>query len=159
MILRKAFVADLPKLGPLYAAFFEEDGIPAVRDRIDANLAVMIDDPRATIIVAEDQGALVGLVSASLTFGVEFGWAAEMEDLYVVPEKRGVGVSRRLIAAALDWAETRDAVETFLVITPEAEANQGLTRFYAKFGFHDSRRVTMYRANRRHLAKEESRAS
>jgi GNAT superfamily N-acetyltransferase len=106
----------------------------------------MIKDERAAIIVVDDGGGLAGFVSLSLTFGIEFGWAAEIEDLYVTPQHRGAGLARRLMNAALDWADARGATSTLAVVTPEAERSQGLTLFYRQYGFRDSMRITLYRS-------------
>ena len=145
-VLRAAQEADADSLAALYAEFFAEDAIEADPAALAANIRQMIGDPRACLWVAEEAGTLVGLASASLTFGVEFGCAAEIEDLYVAPAARGRGHARRLFEAALAWSEAQGAAEILLVITPEAEAAQSLTALYGKFGFRDSRRILMYKS-------------
>lgn len=146
--IRRAAPSDAATLLPLYAAFFAEDGVAFDALRHAETLAAMLADDRAALWVAGDDGTARGLVSATLSRGVEFGLSAEIEDLYVVPPLRGRGLARRLFETALAWAEARGAVEIGLVVTPEAEADQGLTRFYRRFGFEDSRRILMLR-NRR----------
>ena len=146
MIIRTATAADLPQLAAQYRAFFLEDGIATAPHVIEANLGHMIEDPRAVILVAETDAGIEGFAAGSLTFGVEFGWSAELEDLYVAPSCRGLGWARRLAAAVVDWAEDKGAEATFLVITPEAESEQGLTAFYERLGFRDSGRITMFKA-------------
>lgn len=145
MIIRPAKPADIAALSALYAAFFREDGIATPPQAIAENLSVMLGDPRAYIFVADTGDGLAGMSAGSLSFGVEFGWSAELEDLYVSPEFRGLGWSQPLVAAVLDWARDHGVRETVLVITPQAEQDQALTRFYEKLGFRDSRRITMYR--------------
>ncbi len=146
MIIRQATASDLPRLAALYGMFFLEDGIATAPEEIEANLAQMIDDPRAVIFVAKAGEGIEGFSAGSLTFGIEFGWAAELEDLFVIPARRGQGWARRLAAAVLDWAEANGAKETYLVITPQAEEDQGLTTFYKRLGFRDSGRITMFKA-------------
>tara|TARA_R110000737_G_scaffold259093_1_gene267673 strand:+ start:332 stop:775 length:444 start_codon:yes stop_codon:yes gene_type:complete len=146
MTIRPAHKADVRTLVGLYAAFFREDAIDTPVETIEANLALMMADPRARIFVAEDDGEIVGFSSGTLTFGVEFGRSAELEDLYVVPSKRGAGWARKLATSVFDWAIAEGANETFLVITPEAERDQSLTAFYSKLGFYSSQRITMIRA-------------
>ena len=143
--IRRAGIADVPALTRLYAAFYLEDAIPTPGDEITENLAVMVQDDRAGIWIAEADGVPIGMSSATVTFGVEFGWACELEDLYVVPDHRGRGVSRQLMDAAHDWAKDRGVRTVILVITPDAESEQGLTDYYRKLGYSDSNRITMYR--------------
>ena len=131
---------------PLYERFFVEDAIEVGRVEIEVNLRRMLADDRAAVFIAIADRQVVGLASASLTCGVEFGWAAEVEDLFVVPERRGQGLARRLIETALEWANDRGVRQTSLVITPEAEEAQSLTTLYSKFGFVRSDRVMMYRS-------------
>ncbi|NDW58792.1 GNAT family N-acetyltransferase [Yangia sp. PrR004] len=145
--IRPATSSDRDCLFGLFRDFFLEDGITTTPEDIRANLGTMLQDPRATIFVAESDGAIVGLSSGSLTFGVEFGCAAELEDLYVTPSHRARGWARKLAMAVLVWAQANGARETYLVITPEAERRQGLTAFYRKLGFVNSHRTTMYRTN------------
>lgn len=147
--IRSATSNDIDRLSQLYAAFFSEDAIVFEAENLSANLAIMLGDERACIFVVETDGIIAGLASATLTFGVEFGWAAELEDLYIVPGCRGRGLANMLAGTVLDWADDQGATEVVLVITPEAEAEQALTGFYKKLGFRDSQRTTMYREVRR----------
>lgn len=144
--LRRAKPEDAEPMTDLYAAFFREDAIETPKEQIRHNLERMLKDERAAIWIAEGEaGEMLGFSSASLTFDVEFGCAAEIEDLYVIPAARGRGLSRHLLMEALGWAEQSGAREIMLVITPESEAEQGLVQFYEKFGFRDSQRTMMYR--------------
>ena len=145
--ITRAGLDDVPDLVPLYERFFAEDAIKLARPKIEANLRQMLADDRAAVFVATADGQAVGLASASFTCGVEFGWAAEIEDLFVVPKRRGQGLARQLIEIALKWADDRGARQSYLVITPEAEDAQSLTALYSKFGFVRSDRVLMYRAS------------
>ncbi len=146
MIIRPATPSDLPRLAALYGMFFLEDGIATAPETIEANLAHMIKDPRATIFVAQEAEEIEGFSAGSLTFGIEFGWAAELEDLFVIPARRGLGWARKLAAAVLEWAEANGAQETYLVITSQAQEEQGLTTFYERLGFENSGRITMFKA-------------
>lgn len=142
-MIRPAVRAEQPRLVPLSAAFFAEDGVATPQTAIAKNLDLMMADLRARIFVVEEAGAVMALASVSLHVGVEFGVAAEIEDLSVAPEARGRGWARRLLAVAFDWARAEGAVEVLIVITPEAEADQGLSAFYRRFGFRPVPRVAM----------------
>lgn len=143
---RTATQGDFSQLSPLYADFFREDHILKDRSAIEINLEIMLADSKAVIFVAEVDDEIIGFSSGSATFGVEFGWAVELEDLYVTPTHRGKGYASHLANSVADWARSIEATEILLVITPEAETEQGLTRFYSKLGYRDSRRVTMYKS-------------
>ena len=144
--VRQAGEADAKALAPLYEQFYTEDGIKTGPDDIRRNLSAMLADDRAAIWVAENAGEIVGFSSATLTLGVEFGWASELEDLYILPEFRGKGLARTILQAAVNWAEENGATDVILVITPEAEADQGLVGFYDKLGFRKSDRIVMYKS-------------
>ncbi|RVU34764.1 GNAT family N-acetyltransferase [Hwanghaeella grinnelliae] len=145
-MIRRATAQDVPTLANLYARFYAEDAIDVSVDRIRKNLGAMVLDERAAIWVVEHDGNIVGFSSASLTLGIEFGWASEIEDLYVLPEHRGKGLAKRLFQTAIDWSETCGASEILLVVTPEAESDQGLIAFYEKLGFSRSDRIVMYKS-------------
>ena len=144
--VRPARTEDAAALEPMFRAFFAEDRIPISPD-LTANLLAMLTDDRARIWVLEVDGAPRGLASAALTRGVEFGLSAEIEDLYVAPAHRGQGHARTLIETAKAWCAAEGAREIGLVIAPEAEAEQGLSRFYGKLGFIDSGRRVFYLAD------------
>lgn len=145
-MVRRATAKDVPELADLYAHFYAEDAIAVSADDIRKNLAAMLQDDRAAVWLAEDAGRIIGFSSATLTLGVEFGWSSEIEDLYIHPDHRGRGLARRLFQTAVDWAEENGAAEIILMVTPEAEADQGLIAFYEKMGFTRSGRVVMYRS-------------
>lgn len=137
---RAAGREDLSELAALYRAFFAEDAI-ALPAGLEENIAAMLDDPRAAIwLLKAGGGPALGFSSATLTRGAEFGLSAEVEDLYILPAARGQGHSKRLLAAALAWCRARGAKVASVVVTPEAEAEQGLSRFYTAQGFADTGR-------------------
>ena len=148
-MIRRATLEDARSLARLYADFFAEDAISVPPDAILTNVQAMLADDRAALWMAEEAGEIAGLASATMTLGVEFGWAAEVEDLYVHPGHRGKGLARTLFRSAVDWAEERGATEIILVITPEAEAEQGLVAFYEKLGLRKSGRTVMYKTGNR----------
>ncbi len=144
--IRRALTADADALAPLYREFYAEDAIVVPHDTVRKNLTAMLEDNRAAIWLVEEQGAIAAFAAATLTLGVEFGWAAEIEDLFVRPNHRGDGLAKALLQTAVDWAMESGATEVILVITPEAEADQGLIGFYGKLGFRKSDRIIMYKS-------------
>lgn len=81
-----------------------------------------------------------------MKFGIEFDWSAEMGDLYVLPEWRGRGVSKRLVAAVESFLREKGAAGYQVTVTSHSEAQHGLGQFYAALGFDDDGRRLLYKS-------------
>ena len=81
------------------------------------------------MFVADDEGAIVGLLGIELTsYGVaDFG-------MMVAADRRGQGIGSALMAAAIEWARTAGAHKLSLQVWPHNEAARAL---YRKFGFEE----------------------
>jgi hypothetical protein len=79
----------------LLQRLFREEGFDTPDDAIAANARKMTGIEACGLFVAEDRAAAIGIATVSLEFGIEYGWSAEMGDLYVVPEWRGRGLCGR----------------------------------------------------------------
>jgi ribosomal protein S18 acetylase RimI-like enzyme len=126
---------------------------PVIRDVTDADVDALIglwrdtellrpwNDPQvdiafarqsanATILVAEDDGAIVG--SAMVGHDGHRGWV-----YYVAtsPAARGAGVGRAVMAAAEAWLEARGIWKVQLLVRA---TNQQATGFYEKLGYVDT---------------------
>jgi GNAT superfamily N-acetyltransferase len=142
--LRPAAADDLPALATLYRAFFAEDG-DAAPDALEARLArILADGGRLHgVIVAEAENALVGFAAITLAFGVEFGLCAEIEELYVAPERRGEGLSRRLVDATAAWSAEREVSAVYVIVTPDGRS-RGLASVYDRLGFRRPGREALF---------------
>ena len=132
---------------PLIAAFFREEGIETPPDAQRRNLLAMMAAPDSHILLAKEGDQPVAFATATLTRGIEFGLAAEIEDLYVAPDARGQGLARRLMQALIAWCESQGAQEIIVVITPEGMEAIDLPAFYRRFDFRDSGRTLLYRSS------------
>ncbi len=133
--IQPATQQDTGRLMPMVLAFMAEEGIHTAEADIARNLDAMLAHPSAMLwIVLADDGDAIGFMTATQTVGLEFGKAAELEDLYVIPSERGKGLARQMVAAALDWAEAQGVRELILFVTPDGQS-QGLKTFYKKLGF------------------------
>ena len=64
----------------------------------------------SVVLVASEDGAIVGICTTYLDFeSVRFGRRAWVEDLAVDPECRSLGIGKRLLDAAKDWARKHGA--------------------------------------------------
>jgi GNAT superfamily N-acetyltransferase len=129
----------------LLIRFFEEEGFETARSVIAGNLRTMAGLETCAIFLASDSDVSVGVATLSLEFGIEFGWSGEVGDLYVVPEWRGKGVSKALIAAAEEILRDKGAAGYQVTVMPHA-AKQGLAAFYEKLGFGSEGRVIYFKA-------------
>ncbi len=136
---------DREKLISIIAFFMNEEGVQIDRRSIAENLALMMESSTAYIWVVENSSEdLLGFATATLTQGLEFGLAAEIEDLYIISRHRGKGIAKRLIEEIGSWSETIGVKQLFLIVTPDG-LNQGLEEFYTKLNFHKSNRTIFYR--------------
>jgi GNAT superfamily N-acetyltransferase len=140
MEVRRALPGDAHALAGLLARFFAEEGFGAsaaeVRERADVFLA----EPANTAFLAMEGGLLIGAATVTTCFGFETGRQAEIEDLYVLPERRRRGVARALVEAVLAWCRARGCTDVEVVVTSEGDARHGLDAWYRSLGFADTGR-------------------
>lgn len=145
MNIRKATRRDVRALGRLGAELVRlhhqldpERFIPAspeTEDGYGSFLATQLDDDDAFVIVAEEQGSVIGYAYA----GVEgYDWmslrgpAGVLHDIVVDPSHRGQGVGRMLLDAALEMLKARDVPR---VVLSTAQQNVAAQRLFASAGF------------------------
>jgi ribosomal protein S18 acetylase RimI-like enzyme len=132
LTVRRADVADAETIGRLLHDFNSEFGDPtpgpaALAERIRELLA----DGEATVLLggAEPQGlAVLRFRPAIWTQGLD----CYLEELYVVPDRRGQGLGRALMEAAMDLARRRGAKHMDLGTSEDDVAARGL---YESLGF------------------------
>ena len=103
-------------------------------------LATIAADPRSAVLVAEDDGVVVGFASVGPADPVETSEptepdAGEVYAIYVEPERIGTGVGRALLAAATDELRAMGCRTGLLWVLP---GNDRARRFYESAGWrHD----------------------
>ncbi|MEM7363625.1 MAG: GNAT family N-acetyltransferase [Pseudomonadota bacterium] len=101
----------------------------AAREAFDS----LLDGQRGQVIVAEDDGELLGMVSLSYNVAMRYGGEyCQVEEVVVDPAARGRKVSSALMEAALDHARRRGCEEVGAYVVDNASENRS---FYEKFGF------------------------
>lgn len=111
---------DLTEAADLLIRFFHEEQFDTPDDVIRRNISVMASLDNCGISIAEVSRHAVGIATVSLEFGIEFGWGGEMGDLYVLPEWRKRGISRRLVSAIESYLERCGAMSYQVTLTPHA---------------------------------------
>ena len=96
-------------------------------------LALLLDDRRAKVLVAELTDGVVGMCTGQLVVSTaEGGPALLVEDVVVDPDHRGRGIGRAMLAALADWARGRGVRRLQLL----ADANNGpALAFYDRLGW------------------------
>lgn len=127
-------------LAGLLTRFFAEERFAASAEDIRRRADVFLAEPANAAFLAREDGLPVGAATVTTVFGFETGRQAEIEDLYVLPDRRGRGVARALIDAAFAWCRARDCTDVEVVVTPEGDARHGLGAWYRSLGFTDTGR-------------------
>jgi GNAT superfamily N-acetyltransferase len=136
---------DTSVAASLLVRFFREEGFDTPDDVIRAHTKRMASIDSCGLFVAEMGSETAGVATVSLEFGIEFGWSAEMGDLYVLPEWRGRGVAQALIDTIERFLRGRGASGYQVTVTPYAQEHHELTRFYNKIGFSSEGRLILFK--------------
>jgi GNAT superfamily N-acetyltransferase len=142
-IRRLVSADDLTEACDLLIRFFREEAFDTPDEVIRRHTAVMAGLDNCALFIAEISGKAVGVATISLEFGIEFGWGAEMGDLYVLPEWRGKGLSRQLVLAIEDFLKDRGASVYQVTVTPYAQEAHDLRNFYDRLGFDSEGRLIL----------------
>ena len=127
MRIRCATDDDVPALTKLINAAFVVEHVAFDGDRVD-DLGVRVHMGSGTFLVAEDSGELAGCAYIETR-----GDRSYLGLLSVQPERQGIGLGRRLVAAAEDFArESHSRTMDLRVISPRAEQ---LLPFYQHLGY------------------------
>ena len=139
--LMSATEHDLPAVVDLTTAFYEEDGFETEPQAVlRERLSTFLSDIDASLTVAATSDAVIGFALTTMRLILESGLVAELQDLYVRPEYRGVGVGSALVADAARWARDNAATILEVVIAPNGRDAADLDRYYASLGFRDEGR-------------------
>jgi GNAT superfamily N-acetyltransferase len=111
--VRAARAGEEDAILPLYEWLFASPGYRPPQwepQRARSALARAIAGPGSVVLVAEEDGRLVGICSAYIDIeSVRYGQRCWIEDLAVDPERRSGGIGAALLAAARGWARAHGA--------------------------------------------------
>lgn len=109
IVIRPALAADIPAMCELLEALFgmEADFTfdPAHAQR---GLELLLNEARAAVLVADDAGLAIGMVTMQETISTaEGGHVGLVEDMVVHDDYRGRGIGRALLSAIEQEARSR----------------------------------------------------
>jgi len=129
----------------LLQRFYREEQFDTPAETVAAHARRMYElKDHCLMLLAWADGLPVAVATLSMDFGIEFGWQAEIGDLYVVPSARGQGLASHLVAECIAWARGKGARSLAVTVTPHG-AGQGLDRFYRSLDFQDDGRRLLLR--------------
>lgn len=139
MILRDATPADVAELSRLLDDLFsiEQDFQPNSENQERGMLLLLQHPDRGCIKVAEEDGRIIGMVSAQLVISTAEGApSAWVEDMVVCGDQRGKGVGRALLDSLTDWARSKGASRAQLLVDLDNEPALG---YYQHLGWQSTR--------------------
>jgi len=138
-----ATIATLDALLALARAFHAEEGRALSQAGVGALAAVAGGEPLARCWLIRRAGRAIGYVVLSLGFSIEHGGRdGFIDDLYLVPAARGIGLGRALLAFAVAEAERLGIRMLHLEVEP---GNDRAYDLYRRNGFAESGRQLMSR--------------
>jgi ribosomal protein S18 acetylase RimI-like enzyme len=132
--IERARPNDLDTLLPLVEAFQREEGYATGDAGLRAVVASLLsDDKLGGVLLARERERAVGYAALCFGFSIEFrGRDAFVDELYVLPERRGAGLGRALLRAL--EAEARASGVRTLHLEVE-QHNDGARKLYVAEGF------------------------
>lgn len=107
----------------------EVEPAPGTREAFNS----LLDQERGQIIVAEEDGQLLGMATVSYNLAIRYGGEyCQLEELIVNPAARGKNVGALLVEQTVVNAKARGCAEYGLYLINTTEHNRP---FYEKFGF------------------------
>jgi GNAT superfamily N-acetyltransferase len=106
--------------------------LDAVTGWVEASLNTLPDDNHLVLIAVDDEGLLVGLVTAGTRMHFTGEIDAYVGELVVADNQTRLGTGTRLMRAAERWARSRGHTRLSL---ETGAANDGARAFYARLGY------------------------
>jgi ribosomal protein S18 acetylase RimI-like enzyme len=132
--VRLATPADLPAVLELMRGYYRDDGLPFDHDRAAAVMSRLLAEPQwGFVLVLDSPGALLGYVAVCIGFSLELGGNdAFIDEVFVAPEHRRLGLGRRLLEAAASHATWTNVRALHLEVD---RGNAAARALYASLGF------------------------
>jgi GNAT superfamily N-acetyltransferase len=143
-VIETARNQDLVPILQLLRTQLEEHGIVLMTEALEtATRGLLEDHSRGRILTARIDGELVGVAVISFLWALEHGGpAAWLDEVYVDPARRGHGIGKQLIEAAMQVARDNGCIALDLEVDAGHEAAE---RLYERMEFRRHRRVRWVR--------------
>ncbi|ACS78507.1 GNAT family N-acetyltransferase [Maridesulfovibrio salexigens] len=144
--IRNANSADLAPMTDLLKSLFSvEKDFSADGNRQMKGLRMLLGNPRARILVAEEQGGVVGMCTGQIVISTaEGGPSILVEDVVVRNDRQGEGIGTMLMEAILEFAEENRATRLQLLADCD---NTPALKFYEKIGWSNTSLICLRKAN------------
>lgn len=137
--MRLALPEDARQLVGLMAEFYAESDFRLNEQRAEnAFSAILTDDRLGSVWLIEEDSQTVGYFVLTVCSSMEYGGRiAFLDDLYIKPTFRGVGVGTKALAQARDWCARQD----IRAISVEVDSkNAAAQKVYRRIGFEETDR-------------------
>ncbi|WP_320173322.1 GNAT family N-acetyltransferase [Maridesulfovibrio sp.] len=144
--IRNANSADLVPMTDLLKSLFSvEKDFSADGNRQTKGLKILLGNPRARILVAEEQGEVVGMCTGQIVISTaEGGPSILVEDVVVRSDRQGEGIGTMLMEAILKFAEENRATRLQLLADCD---NTPALKFYEKTGWSNTSLICLRKTN------------
>ena len=145
-MIRPARPDDIePMVGLLRQLFAIEADFTFASERHRGGLKLLLDSELAGVFVAEEQGAVVGMITGQLLISTaEGGRSLLVEDVVVDVSYRNRGIGRELIDSIAAWGSGREAIRMQLLA--DMSNLRGLS-FYTGSGWSQTSLVCLRKYN------------
>jgi GNAT superfamily N-acetyltransferase len=126
---------DIPELCDLLNSLFSQEAefVPDRQAQTRGLARVISSSEVGDILVARDDGEIVGMVNLLYTVSTALGApVALLEDMVVASNRRGQGIGTTLIRGAVKFAKEKGCMRITLLTDDD---NEGAHRFYERHGF------------------------
>lgn len=140
-VARPAVAGDIPRLAELARQAIAEllvtkgGGLWARREAraepVDESLAAALDDDRQLVVVGTIDDAVLGYGVVREEALRDGGLLGVVDDVYVEPEARGVGLGEVIMTALLTWCGERGCIGVDSLALP---GNRATKNFFERFG-------------------------
>ena len=139
--IRTAQPTDLNTIDLLQNLFAIEEDFTFNKPLQRRGLELLLNNPAAKILVAEEQGRVIGMCTGQLTISTaEGGPALLLEDLVVKEKYRGSGIGRQLAESLELWAQGNGVSRLQLLADRN---NSPALNFYKKLGWQNTHLICL----------------